>query len=269
MRLPTRGALAGAALLAASLAALPAVAQTPPPAPPPWPPPPQQPFPGWQATRTGYPPGAAPEAPPAEPARWGLHSGDSVPKGDWLIYLEVGWPGLATGFQRGVSDTVDVGFRATFDLGVDYVLPRGQNGVNDISPGIGLTAPIRWMVARNERVSVLVRAAPGLQFDYLLDEPRNAAPFITFQIPLGVDLGVHVGERGTLTLGVDVPLYVRVTPDPTGLVAFLPGLTYEHRIRDTFGMSFNVRPGILHGFNKTGSASDLALIAQMGFLWHR
>ena len=112
-------------------------------------------------------------------------------------------------------------------------------------------------------------ADPGLQFDYLTDEPRNAAPFITPQIPLGVDLGVHLGERGTLTLGVTVPLLFRVTPDPTVLVAFLPGLSYEHRIRDTFGLSWNLRPGILHGINKTGSSTDLALLAQMGFLWHR
>jgi hypothetical protein len=275
MRLSSRGAIGCAALVAITVASSPAFAQAPPPAAPPPPapqlmPPPGIPFSGWQATRTGYPPGVFPGPVADEPAkRWGLHSGDSVPKGDWLVYLEVGWPDLVTGFQRGVTDSLDVGFRASVGFGVDYVIPRGRQGVNDISLGLGLTAPVRWMVARTDRVSVLVHADPGLKFDYLTDEPRNAAPFFGPQIPLGIDLGIHVGERGTLTLGVDVPLIFRVTPDPTMLVALLAGLTYEHRFRDTFGMSFNLRPGILHGFNATGNSTDLALLGQIGFLWHR
>lgn len=281
MRLSPRGAIACAVLLATTVAASPTFAQAPPTAAPPPPtappstapaPPPGVPFPGWQATRTGYPAPAVLTAPPSadEPAkRWGLHSGDSVPKDDWLIYFELGWPDLVTGFQRGVSDTVDVGFRASLSYGVDYVAPRFQNGVNDFALGLGLTAPVRWMVARNDRVSVLVHADPGLKFDYLDAEPRNAAPFFGPQLPLGIDLGIHVGERGTLTLGVDVPLVFQITPDPTVLVGLLAGVTYEHRIRERFAMTFNARPGILHGFNRTGSATDLALLAQIGFLWLR
>ena len=43
------------------------------------------------------------------------------------------------------------------------------------------------------------------------------------------------------------------------------GLTFESRFTDHFGMSFNVRTGIVHGINKTGSDTDLGLLGQVGF----
>src|SRR4051812_20441674 len=72
-----------------------------------------------------------PVAPPP-PARWGLHSGDTAGAGSTLIYGEMGWPDISLGFQRGVSADVDVGFRASFIYGIDYVVPRKRpNNVTD------------------------------------------------------------------------------------------------------------------------------------------
>lgn len=194
------------------------------------------------------------------PPGWGLHSGDTVPRGDVLLYGELGWPDLSLGFQRGVGDNLDVGLRLSVSLGVDYIIPRDRNGVEDLSLGFGFSVPIRARVFHNEKISVLVHADPGIKFEYLTPKP-----FFGPQLPVGIDLGVHVSPRTTVTLGLDVPFLFRVTPDPTGIIPFLAGVSVERRFTDHFGMSVNLRPGILYGVNRTGSSVDLALLSQLGF----
>jgi len=262
-------ALSGAALLTAA----PSRAQAPPPGPWPGAPPPPPPLaaPPLAAPPSPFPPSPLPPPllPPfvePPPATWGLHAGDTMPVRETMIYGEVGWPDLSLGFQRGVNDVLDVGMRFSMLYGVEYTTPRDRNGVNDTSFGFGVTVPIRFTVHRGARVSFMLHAAPGLRFDYLDAEPRNAKPFAALQITLGAELGVHLSPKNTLAFGVDVPLAVQVTPDPTLFVPFLVGLTFERRFTDRFGMSFNLRPGIVHGRNRTGGATDLALISQVGFL---
>jgi hypothetical protein len=189
-----------------------------------------------------------------------------MPRGETLIYGEIGWPDLSVGFQRGVNDVLDAGLRFSMLYGVEYTIPRDRNGVNDTAFGFGFTVPLRLTLYRSERVSFRVHAAPGFRFDYLDSEPRNAKPFVAPQIPLGAELGLHLAPKSTLTFGIDVPIAIQVTPDPAGFVPLLVGLTFEQRFRDHFGMSFNLRPGIVHGWNRTGGATDVGLISQIGFL---
>lgn len=221
------------------------------------------------------PPSSTPDQPPS-PA-WGLHAGDTVPRGDYMLYGEIGWPDLSLGVQRGFGDDFDAGLRFTMIYGVHYIIPKDRGGVNDRAFGFGFTVPLRFTLARTERVSLLVHADPGVRFDYLDSEPNNGGPFVAPQIPIGIDLGVHITPRTTLTLGVDVPIAFQVSPRcqnqltgetlfcPAALIAFLPGFSLERRFTKHFGMSANVRPGILYGVNRTGSATDLALLSQLGF----
>ena len=198
-------------------------------------------------------------APRIAPERWGLHSGDTIGDGGTLIFGEVGWPDLSFGFQHGVSTSVDIGLRVSFLYATEYVVPKPGNQTSFI-PGLGLSIPVRVTIARNDRLSLLVHVDPGIKFDGF-DPKIFAGP----QLPIGVDLGLHLSRRSTLTLGADVPLAILVTPQVTGYVPLLVGLTFESRFTDHFGMSFNLRTGMLRAFNKTGSDSDLALLAQVGF----
>jgi len=200
---------------------------------------------------------------PRHPERWGLHSGDTAGPGGTILYGEMGWPDTSLGFQHGVSTYVDVGFRASFLYGIDYVVPKKRNST-DLAPGLGLTIPVRVTVARSDRLSLLVHADPGVKFDGF-----ERKIYFGPQIPLGVDLGLHLSARSTLTLGADLPISLRVTPTADGITAFIPllmGLTFESRFTDHFGMSFNLRTGIVHGINRTGSDTDLGLLGQVGFL---
>jgi hypothetical protein len=260
-----RFALPAAALAAAALSlAAPARADDPPPAASPTP------------SSADLPPGFAPDQPPS--SAWGLHAGDTVPRGDYLLYGEIGWPDLSLGVQRGFGDAFDAGLRFSMIYGVHYLIPKDRPGnVNDRAFGFGFTVPLRFTLHRSERISVLVHADPGVRFDYLDSEPRNGGPFVAPQIPIGIDLGVHLTPRTTLTLGLDMPIAFQVSPRcgnqltgdtifcPAALIAFLPGVSLERRFTEHFGMSANVRPGILYGVNRTGSATDVALLSQLGF----
>jgi hypothetical protein len=207
----------------------------------------------------------APEAtvrrpePPAGP--WGLHNGDTVEKGHTLLYGELGWPEMSTGFQRGVASYADVGFRFQIIYGVDYVLPKGMSSIQDVTFfGIGMSVPIRLTVVRTERVSFLAHLDPGIKFDYL--DPIFVGP----QLPIGFELGMHLTRRSTLTLGLDVPISIRVMPDLAGIIPFLFGLAFEGHVNDHFGLVLNARTGVVHGFNRTGGDTDLGLILQGGFV---
>ena len=59
---------------------------------------------------------------------------------------------------------------------------------------------------------------------------------------------------------------IRAGIDPHAYTAAIfAGLTYEVHFTDRFGMSANVRSGVVHGINKTGSDTGLGLISQLGF----
>src|SRR6185437_10509542 len=88
-----------------------------------------------------------------------VHSGDVLRPGENMIYPEVGWPELAFGFQHGVSNTVDVGIRASFIYGFEYAVDFP--GVL----GFGVRVPIRITPLRTQRVSLQIQLAPGLKFD--------------------------------------------------------------------------------------------------------
>lgn len=217
----------------------------------------------------GEPTPAPAELPPgsadAPTPRWGLHSADTVPRGDYMLYGELGWPDLSIGVQRGFGESFDAGLRFSMIYGVYYIVPKQRSGgVSDRGFGFGFSVPLRFTLLRTERVSVQVHVDPGMRFDYLDAEPRNAPPFFAGQIPVGIDLGVHLSPRTTLTLGLDMPIAVQATPDPAGFIAFLPGVAFERRFTQRFGISANLRPGILYGVNRTGSSTDLALLSQLG-----
>lgn len=199
------------------------------------------------------------------PPVWGLHSGDTVAEGNTLVYGEVGWPDLSLGFARGVRDWMDVGLRISMIYSPYYVIPNAQRVTNDRAFGFGFTIPLRFTLHRSDRVSVMVHADPGARFDWLDAEPRNKSPYAAPQLPVGIDLGVHLSPRTTFTFGVEVPMAFQVSPDPAILIPILPGVAVERRFTDHFGMSINVHPGVLWGANRTGSASDIALLTQLAF----
>jgi hypothetical protein len=197
------------------------------------------------------PPGEAP-MPEAPSPRWGLHNGETAGHRGNLIFMELGWPDASIGYLRGVTDRVDIGIRTSLIYGVNFTAT--------FNIGFAAAVPFRFGLYRSEKVSFLVHVDPGVRIDYFSPEP-----FAGPQLPIGFEVGVHLTPRTTFTIGADMPLSMRLTPDFTVLTPLLMGVGLEGHVTERFALFLNTRAGAVHGFGKGGSATAGGFLLQGGF----
>jgi hypothetical protein len=176
-------------------------------------------------------------------ADWGLHNGDTLRGGDNMLYGEAGWPELVLGFQHGMSDKVDLGFRFAFIYGNEYT-PHTLLG-------LGMRVPIRITPIRRDKFSFMFHIDPGIKFDSfghsnrcLRDigpDPDCVLFGITF--PLGVDFGFHITREATLSFGMEIPFYVNLTNGVYGAIPILFGPAFEYHVDDHIALGLNTKFG--------------------------
>jgi hypothetical protein len=161
-------------------------------------------------------------AAPAE--RWSLYGGETVAAGQDVLVGEVGWPGTSLGWTHGLTDTTDAGVR----LDILY----GFETTTDTHFGLGLRVPLRAIVVRTGRMSLLVRTDPGLKV-----YPGNGTPW-GFSFPVGAAVGFDVNPDLRFALGVDVPMSLLFSP-----AQFVIGTEFG------FGVDYFLDPRLIAGFN--------------------
>src|SRR5256714_11633795 len=87
--------------------------------------------------------------------QYSLLSGTTVPGGTDVVSGEFGWPSVSFGFTHGTGPTSDVGFK--FDL------LFGFENTKNSQFGIGFRVPLRFLVHRRDRISVLAHVDPGIK----------------------------------------------------------------------------------------------------------
>jgi hypothetical protein len=199
-------------------------------------------------------------------AQANLHSGDVLRPGDNMLYGEVGWPDLVFGWQHGLTDKVDIGFRFGFIYGYEY---------RDYSVlGLGMRVPIRITPVRTGKVSFQIHFDPGLKFDAFGSRrcvgvgcPFGSDNGLLFGLWLafGVELGIHVTREATVQFGMEAPFYVNFTNGVYGGLPILFGPGFEYHIDDHMGVGLNLKfgPSILavtcyDQFGNAFSCSDTA-----------
>ena len=85
------------------------------------------------------------------PGHWSVTTGETVSPDRDAISFEMGWPGIAFGYLRGLSDRTDVGFKIS--------LLYSYENTNNTIFGAGGDIPLRTVINRHEKVSL------GLHFD--------------------------------------------------------------------------------------------------------
>jgi hypothetical protein len=212
-----------------------------------------------------------------------LHSGDVLRPGENMLYGEVGWPDLVFGFQHGMSDKVDLGFRFAFIYGYEY---RPGSVL-----GLGMSVPIRITPLKREKVSLQIHFDPGLKFDAFGNGNGNCVlnrncPYyysyygggLAFGLGLdfGLDVGIHLTREATLSFGLDVPLYINFTHGSYGGIPLLFGPAFEYHIDEHMSVGGNVKlgPSILaysytdaRGISYSSSNADIGFIAQAFFAY--
>src|SRR6185312_1603304 len=197
-----------------------------------------------------------------------LHSGDVLRPGDNMLYGEVGWPELVFGFQHGMSDKVDIGFRFGLIYGWEYT--------SGTAIGLGMRVPIRITPVRTGKVSFQIRFEPGLKFDNFGANCGvnrfgviggcgnfffgNGELHFGLWIPLAFDVGIHITREATLSFGLDAPFYVNLTNGVYGGIPLLFGPAFEYDIDDHMAVGANIKIG------PTIIAVDNADAATVGFI---
>jgi hypothetical protein len=203
----------------------------------------------------------------AKAAGWGLHSGDTLRGGDNMVYGEVGWPSLGLGFQHGMSDKVDLGFR--FDLIYGYEYTKYTH------LGLGMRVPIRIAPVKRGNFSFLIHIDPGIKFDsvgggcglgYYGGYGTCGLEFGLW-LPFGMEFGIHFNREATLQFGFEMPVHINLTNHVDGSIPILFGPGFEYQIDDHMALGLNLKfgPSILAVNN--ASAADFGFITQIYFAY--
>jgi hypothetical protein len=187
----------------------------------------------------------------AAPAdRWSLYGGDTLAPGEDALSGEVGWPSTSLGWTHGLTDTTDVGVR--FD--VLYAFET----TTDTHFGLGLRVPLRAIAVRTSRISLLVRADPGLKV-----YPGDGTPW-GFGMPLSAALGFSIDPEVRLALGLEVPIAVLFAPAQI-LVGTQFGMGIDWLLDPRLIFGVNVRVGPI--FSTEANGSRLGLVTQIGIAY--
>ncbi len=179
-----------------------------------------------------------------------LHSADVLRPGDNMIYGELGWPELVFGFQHGMSDKVDLGFRFSLIYGFEYTAATAI--------GMGMRVPIRITPVRTGKVSFQIRFEPGLKFDRFGATCAgvngincdlggfglyNGGLAFGLWIPFALDVGIHITREATLSFGMEAPFYINFTNGVYGGLPLLFGPAFEYHIDDRMSVGGHVKVG--------------------------
>ena len=180
--------------------------------------------------------------------QYSLLGGTTVPAGTDVVSGEFGWPSATFGFTHGMSGTMDVGFK--FDL------IFGFEDTTTSQFGIGFRVPVRLLLHRRDRISVLAHVDPGIKI-------YTTSPAIFgLQWPVGLTVGYAARPELDIAFGVELPMTLVVTPSPVQMfLGPMFGPALEYHVDRQLAVGFNTRFGPI--FSTRGGSGEFGFITQM------
>jgi len=178
----------------------------------------------------------ADEAPGAA-VDWGVVTGRTVGRSNFVIHPEFGWPGIGSGFIYGAGDAFDVGGRFTFNYGSELATV--------IAPEIKMTGLLKFKLLDRDKFSMAISTEPGIGFIFV----GGGAGMVIF-FPAYLSFGIHPAPQVGIVLGADLPFQIGFSFNGGGVVFGLPmgfGPGVEFAIAPNLQLTFNMRfgPGII------------------------
>jgi hypothetical protein len=185
--------------------------------------------------------------------RYSLLGGTTVPTGVDVVSAEVGWPSVTFGFTHGKSPTTDIG--------VKFDLIYGFENTTISHFGIGFRVPLRAMVLRRDRLTVLAHIDPGLKI-------YTTSPDATFGFgfPIGVTLGYAAAPEFNVAFGLELPMFLAATGpfSPDFFLGPLFGPAIEYHVDRQLTVGLNSRFGPMF---ETKDGSRFGFIMQAMLAW--
>jgi len=163
---------------------------------------------------------------------WSAMSGQTLGTGGGMIWGQFGWPGISADLAYGVSPTVDLGGRFTFNY--------GEEGITDTGVlGLKFQFTLRAQLLRKAKFDLALRFDPGL----LLYFPSNTT-VVGMTFPVGLEFGFPINSLFRANASFDLPFWVTFSPSPVvGFIPILFGGGVEYLVQHDLALTARLKMG--------------------------
>ena len=163
---------------------------------------------------------------------WSAMSGQTLGTGAGMVWGQFGWPGISADLAYGVSPTVDLGGRFTFNY--------GEEGITDTGVlGLKFQFTLRAQLVKKPKFDLALRFDPGL----LLYFP-NASTIVGMTFPVGLEFGFPITPVFRAMGSVDLPFWITFSPSPVeGFIPILFGGGVEYLVQRDLALTARIKMG--------------------------
>ena len=163
---------------------------------------------------------------------WSAMSGQTLGAGGGMIWGQFGWPGISADLAYGVSPTVDLGGRFTFNY--------GEEGITDTGVlGLKFQFTVRGQLIHKPKFDLALRFDPGL----LLYFPSNRT-VVGMTFPVGLEFGFPINSQFRANASFDLPFWVTFSPSPVvGYIPILFGGGVEYLVQHDLALTARLKMG--------------------------
>ena len=162
---------------------------------------------------------------------WSAQAGQTIGTGGGLFWANFGWPGLSADLAYGVSPTLDLGGRFTFNY--------GEEGITDTGVlGLKFQFTLRTMLLHKPKFDLALRFDPGL----LLYFP-NSTTVVGMTFPVGLEMGFPINPKLRMAATFDLPFWVTFNDPARFFVPILFGGGVEYLVQHDLAVTFRLKMG--------------------------
>ncbi|HET9035255.1 MAG TPA: hypothetical protein VFN45_03595 [Myxococcaceae bacterium] len=163
---------------------------------------------------------------------WSAMSGQTLGSGAGMIWGQFGWPGISADLAYGVSPTLDLGGRFTFNY--------GEEGITDTGVlGLKFQFTLRGQLVRKPKFDMALRFDPGL----LLYFPSNTT-VVGMTFPMGLEFGFPITPVFRANASFDLPFWITFSPSPVvGYIPILFGGGVEYLVQRDLALTARLKMG--------------------------
>ena len=180
----------------------------------------------WMALLVGLGTGSA------RAQEWSAMSGQTLGSGAGMIWGQFGWPGISADLAYGVSPTLDLGGRFTFNY--------GEEGITDTGVlGLKFQFTLRGQLIHKPKFDMALRFDPGL----LLYFPSNTT-VVGMTFPFGLEFGFPITHVFRANASFDLPFWITFSPSPVvGYIPILFGGGVEYLLQRDLALTARLKMG--------------------------
>lgn len=198
---------------------------------------------------------------------WGIIGGKTVGNQQTAVEAGLGYPGLHASLLRGVTPTLDLGARFSFDYGLEGL-------TNQVVPGIKLQGLLHLSLLESGIVSLMVTFEPGPLFHFYggHTDTIGGIRFTTdgytlsgLALPLRLQLGIAASSALNVGVHFDLPMWIAFGSGNNSAsfqFPILAGVGVEYFVKHNMLVYFEIRMGPTIFTNS--STATFTLISNVG-----